>query len=102
MPDDPRARGAAPAGFVISVDGEPLPALPGQTIAAALMAAGHRSWRTTRGSGERRGLFCGIGACFDCLVTVNGVHAVRACLATARAGDVVTTEDGTGHGDLAV
>jgi 2Fe-2S iron-sulfur cluster protein len=97
-----RARAVPAEPFTITVDGEPMPALPGQTIAAALIAAGRRSWRVTRERGEPRGLFCGIGVCFDCLVTVNGVASVRACLAEARPGDVVTTESGTGHGERAV
>ena len=74
----------------ILVDGRPVAVGPDQTVAAALLAAGIRSWRTTR-KGRPRGLFCGIGVCFDCLVTVNGRRSVRACLAPARPGDVVTT-----------
>lgn len=75
----------------ITVDGRTVPVENGQTIAAALHADGMRSWRTTRLGGRPRGLFCGIGVCFDCLVTVNGRASVRACLAPARDGDVVTT-----------
>ncbi|MGW5363421.1 (2Fe-2S)-binding protein [Actinopolymorpha pittospori] len=74
----------------ILVDGRPVAVGPDQTVAAALLAAGIRSWRTTR-KGRPRGLFCGIGVCFDCLVTVNGRGSVRACLVPARPGDVVTT-----------
>jgi predicted molibdopterin-dependent oxidoreductase YjgC len=101
---DPPGRAGAPLGegFLISVDGAPVAVLPGQTIAAALVTAGRLGWRVTRRGGEQRGLFCGIGVCFDCLVTVNGARSVRACLATARAGDVVVTEHGTCHADLAV
>nr|BFE80274.1 hypothetical protein GCM10020093_028750 [Planobispora longispora] len=58
--------------FAIEVDGGTVPVIPGQTIGAALYGAGIRSWRTTRSGGRPRGLFCGIGVCFDCLVTVNG------------------------------
>nr|WP_276514252.1 2Fe-2S iron-sulfur cluster-binding protein [Actinomadura citrea] len=43
-------------------------------------------------SGAPRGVFCGIGACFDCLLTVNGVRDVRACRRRARDGDVVATQ----------
>ncbi|WP_419248863.1 (2Fe-2S)-binding protein [Streptomyces melanogenes] len=76
--------------------------LPGQSIAAALWAAGILSWRTTRAGGEPRGAFCGIGACYDCLATVNGRPNQRACLVAARPGDAITTQEGTGHADLAV
>ncbi len=58
-------------------------------MAAVLIAAGITSWRTTRVRRRPRGLFCGIGACFDCLVTVNGTPSVRACLAEAEPGDVI-------------
>ncbi|GAA2755141.1 FAD-dependent oxidoreductase [Actinopolymorpha rutila] len=71
------------------VDGQPVAFAHGQTIAAALLAAHRTSWRTTR-AGRPRGIFCGIGVCFDCLVTTNG-RRVRACLEPARGGDVVTT-----------
>lgn len=78
------------SGFV-TFDGRSLPVEPGQTVAAVLMAGGVRSWRTTRFGARPRGLFCGIGVCFDCLVTVNGTPSVRACLAEARPGDVITS-----------
>ena len=79
----------------VDLDGSPLVVKPGQSLAAALIAAGHRSWRTsTRGDGPERarGLFCGIGVCFDCLVTVNGRPDQRACLVVPKAGDQVRTQ----------
>jgi hypothetical protein len=82
-------------------DGRPVPAEPGQSIAAALIADGTRSWRRTRTGRAPRGVFCGIGICFDCLITVNGVPNQRACLVEVRSGDVVTTQEGSGHDDLA-
>jgi D-hydroxyproline dehydrogenase subunit gamma len=75
----------------ITVDGEPVTGIEGQTIAGILLAAGRSSWRSAP-SGAPRGVFCGIGVCFDCLVTVDGVRDVRACRRRARDGDVVTTE----------
>lgn len=73
---------------MITFNGREIPAEPGQTVAAALLAAGIRSWRDTRHQGTPRGLFCGIGACYDCLITING-STQRACLAAANDGDVV-------------
>lgn len=78
----------------ITLDGEPLSGTAGQTIAAVLLAAGHQVWRQAP-SGARRGVFCGIGVCFDCLVTVNGLRDVRACRRRAHDGDVVTTQSRT-------
>ncbi|WP_308493783.1 (2Fe-2S)-binding protein [Microbacterium terrisoli] len=75
---------------MIRVDGEELHGRDGQTIAGVLLASGQRSWRTA--AGAPRGVFCGIGVCQDCLVTVNGVAGVRACQRTAVDGDVVEKE----------
>ena len=75
----------------VTFDGRQLPLTPGQTVAAVLFAAGVRAWRTTRMDGRPRGIFCGIGVCFDCLVTVNGVPARRACVTEARPGDVISS-----------
>ncbi|WSR73535.1 (2Fe-2S)-binding protein [Streptomyces sp. NBC_01180] len=66
--------------------GTGVPAEPGQSIAAALVAAGITDWRTTRRKGRPRGLFCGIGVCFDCLIIVDGARAERACLVPADDG----------------
>ncbi len=77
--------------IAISVDGRPAACRDGETIAAALIGAGETAWRSTRRTGARRGLFCGIGVCFDCLVMVNGDGPVRACLVTAQPGDQIST-----------
>lgn len=78
----------------LMIDGEPLPFIEGQTVAAALVAAGRLSWRTSRVGRRPRGVFCGIGVCFDCLVTIDGAGGQRACLVPARAGMSVTTVEG--------
>jgi hypothetical protein len=84
-----------------SFDGRAVPYVEGQTVGAALWADGVRSWRRTRFAGRPRGLFCGIGVCFDCLVEVDGRPDQRACLVLARAGAVVRTQEGAGRADLA-
>ena len=68
------------------------PSGPGQTIAGVLLATGRSAWRRTSRASAPRGLFCGIGVCFDCLVTVNGDPDVRACQRRASDGDVVETQ----------
>ena len=82
-----------------SFDGRPVPFRPGQTVGAALVADGRLSWRSTRRQGAPRGIFCGIGVCFDCLVTVDGRPNERACLVPAVDGLRVSTQEGTGHDD---
>lgn len=79
---------ATPITF--TVDGQTYRAYAGDTIASALYAAGKRAWRRSH-AGDLRGLLCGIGHCFDCLVTVNGVPNVRACQTVVEPGMVVTT-----------
>jgi D-hydroxyproline dehydrogenase subunit alpha len=76
---------AAVSRFFIEVDGRPVPAALGQTVAAALIAAGIAVFRRTA-SGAPRGLFCGMGVCFDCLVTIDGLADQRACMTQARPG----------------
>lgn len=87
-----------PAPNTITFDGEPIPARPGQTVGAALTEAGIRSWRETRKNGRPRGLFCGIGVCYDCLLTINGQSNQRACLAPAEDG--TSCESGSGEEGL--
>lgn len=76
----------------IIVDGDRVRAYPGETVAGALLAAGHRAWRRTRNNGEARGLFCGMGVCFDCMVTVDGRPHVRVCVTPVEDGMVVETQ----------
>jgi hypothetical protein len=81
----------------IIMDGQAVPFEPGQTVAAALVASGIRSWRRTRLEGRPRGLLCGIGICFDCLILADGRPNQRACLLLAQPGMVLHTQEGTGH-----
>jgi len=66
-------------------DGAPIAALAGETIAAALSANGIVAFRSTA-SGARRGLHCGMGACFDCVVMVDGRIGQRACMTKVTEG----------------
>jgi predicted molibdopterin-dependent oxidoreductase YjgC len=85
-------KGSPPENPKISftLDGAPISALAGDTIASALYAAGIRAWHRSR-SGDARGLLCGIGLCFDCLVSVDGGPNQRACQVQAREGMQVQT-----------
>lgn len=83
--------------MTFTFDGRAIPFVPGQTVGAALVAAGTLSWRTTRREERPRGIFCGIGICFDCLITVAGQPNQRACLVLAADGLTVSTQEGTGH-----
>jgi glycine/D-amino acid oxidase-like deaminating enzyme len=86
----------------IVYDGQPLSAVQGETVAAALTAHGILQYRQTR-RGERRGLYCGMGACFECLVTIDGKANQRACLTAVAAGQQIRSRmpEGTAADPLA-
>lgn len=79
------------AAIIVHVNGRPVTALAGQTVAAVLLAQGVRVFRYTAQRGEPRGVFCGMGICYECLVTVDGVACVRACVTPAAHGMVIET-----------
>ncbi|MGI6603771.1 MAG: (2Fe-2S)-binding protein [bacterium] len=81
----------------IEVDGRSITAREGEPIAAALLAAGIRVFRTTRRLGHPRGLFCGIGRCTDCVMIVDGIPNVRTCVTPVRAGMKIETQRGLGR-----
>ncbi len=64
----------------IFVNGNACTAYEGETLHAALLAAGYRVLRKTLKTHQPRGFFCGMGVCYDCLVTVNGAPNQRACM----------------------
>lgn len=84
----------AGSDVVISVDGRPVNARPGDTVAAALLAAGLGATRTTPVSGSPRAPYCMMGVCFECLVTIDGVGNRQACLIPVRDGMAIETQHG--------
>jgi len=72
-------------------DGLAVPAQEGETVAAALAAANVVRFGT-RGDGSPRGLWCGIGHCQECVVTVNGVSSLRACVTPVVEDAVVCSQ----------
>lgn len=80
----------------IIVDGKPVEAREGEMIAAALIATGKQYFRKTIKLHEPRGIYCGIGRCTDCVMTVNGVPNVRTCITSVETGMVIETQMGYG------
>jgi aerobic-type carbon monoxide dehydrogenase small subunit (CoxS/CutS family) len=91
--DDGLERGRS---VTIIVDGAPVSAFEGETIGAALLAAGKRVLRTTARLGAPRGLYCGMGVCFECVMTVDGRPNVRTCQTPVREGMRIETQKGEG------
>ena len=82
------------ATLSFTVDGQPIRACSGDTVAAAMLAAGIDHCRTTPVSGAPRAPYCLMGVCFDCLVTIDGVGSRQACLVPVREGMAVETQLG--------
>lgn len=75
----------ADATVTIHLDGTPFAAKEGESVAAALLAAGQSQLRTTP-SGAARGLYCGMGICWECAIAVEGEGVQRACMVEVREG----------------
>ena len=78
--------------ITFTFNGRELKGYAGEAIAAALLANRIRTLRHHEKSGRPRGIYCGIGHCYECRVTVDGVPGVRSCLTPLQAGMVVTSE----------
>jgi D-hydroxyproline dehydrogenase subunit gamma len=76
------------------VDGRPITAQPGDSVAAALLSAGVLSCRNSAVSGAPRAPYCMMGVCFECLVSIDGVGSRQACLARVRDGMRIDTQRG--------
>ena len=71
--------------LTVHFDGAPLDLPKGSNLAAALLAAGVGVFRHTPVSGAPRAPFCMMGACFDCLVEIDGV-VQQACMIEVEPG----------------
>ena len=77
-----------------NLDGEACSAIAGESVAAALLAAGRLACRSTPVSGAPRGPFCLMGACQECLVEIDGRANQEACRVPVTAGMEVRTQRG--------
>ena len=82
----------------IHIDGQPTRAREGDSVAAALLAAGLRSCRTTPISGAARAPFCMMGVCYECLVEVDGIPNRQSCQITVQEGMQIRRQIGTAKG----
>ncbi|HWJ73090.1 MAG TPA: FAD-dependent oxidoreductase [Kaistia sp.] len=98
MPSGERLRlqggGVEPSGAAIAFnfEGETIAARAGESLAASLAAAGHLGLRQA-GPDTQRGVFCGMGACQECLVEIDGRGGQRACMVKAEPGMAVRRHD---------
>lgn len=81
----------------VILDGTAITALEGQSVGAFLIEQNQSTTRTTRFGEKPRGMFCGIGICFDCLITIDGVTNQRACVTRIEEGMSIQTQAGSGR-----
>jgi len=87
----PETGAVDPAAVPVTVDGRPFAARAGDSVAAVLLLAGCLDCRTSPASGDPRGPFCLMGACFDCLVTIDGRPNRQGCRVPVAAGMRIET-----------
>ncbi len=75
-------------------NGASVEAMAGDSVAAALLANGHLTLRQTPTDAEPRGPYCMMGACFECLVDVDGQPNVQACMTIVRDGMTISAMHG--------
>ena len=80
------------ASVTIDLNGMPVTAYLGESVATVLLSEEVFAMRTTT-LGEPRGVFCGMGVCFDCLVVVDGKPNTRACMTWVKAGMNIRTQE---------
>lgn len=91
----PDASALGPAASVaLQIDGRTWQARAGESVAAALLAAGLSACRTTPVGNRPRGPYCMMGVCFDCLVVIDGRPNQQACMTTVREGMRVERQQG--------
>jgi predicted molibdopterin-dependent oxidoreductase YjgC len=78
----------------LHIEDREVPAREGDMLALALLRAGIERFRVTPVSGSARAPLCLMGACFDCLVEVDGMANVQACMVTVRDGMRVRLQHG--------
>jgi predicted molibdopterin-dependent oxidoreductase YjgC len=76
----------AEANVTIYLDGQPIQAAAGDSVAAALLASGTVTFRSCPTSGEPRAPYCMIGNCYECLLEIDGGPDRQACLVTVAPG----------------
>lgn len=81
-----------PEPITLKVNEVPVSVPAGSMVAAAVLEAGFSSFRRSV-TGEARGPLCGMGICFECRVTVNGVAHVRSCQTLCENGMDVRTDE---------
>jgi hypothetical protein len=90
----PATASLADVPLTIWFNDEQLSVPRGRSVAAALLSAGVRHFRSTPVSGTSRGPYCMMGACFECLVEIDGVPSRQSCLVNVQDGMRIRSQEG--------
>jgi len=77
--------------YTITFDGKSCQGKPGQTISEVLMENGIITLGQSP-DGSPRGVYCGMGACYQCRIILNGKMNIRACKTLAKPGDIILSQ----------
>ena len=83
-----------PSTLTLQIDGQPVEAEPGETVASILLRQPTPASRSTPVHGSPRAPYCMMGVCFDCLAIVDGMASTQACMVTVREGMRVERQAG--------
>ena len=75
----------------VTVDGLKVPAFEGELVSTVLQAEGISIFARKHTTGRPSGVYCGMGVCYECLVTINGINNIRACQTFAADQMVIET-----------
>lgn len=100
--DDCRIYDGIERGKKISflLDGKSINAYEGESVSAAIFATGKRDLRISANLSEKRSLYCGMGVCYECVMTINGIPNTRTCQTLVNEGMIVNTQNGEGIWNL--
>lgn len=85
---------AAPSLLTVYIDGQPVKAEEGESVAGVLLREESAASRTTPVFESPRAPFCMMGVCFDCLAVVDGAPSTQSCLVTVKEGMCVERQLG--------
>jgi len=74
----------------VTVDGRKVQAFEGELVSTVLQAEGIAVFGRKHQTGRPSSVYCGMGVCYECLVTINGTPNLRAC--QTYAADQMTIE----------
>jgi len=87
--------------ITVTIDGQQVRAFTNETVSAVLMAEG-RTWIRHTSKGDPRGIFCGMGVCFDCVMVIDNIPNTRGCITWVKDGMMIDSQNGLLKQDLTV